>query len=74
MTCKHCGSDKHTDNLCPTLNLVKFLLDEPYDEKNLPDLVTSMDANVLFAKSEEELHDEVKAIRHLKKKGVVGVE
>ncbi len=68
MTCKYCGSDRHPDNLCPTLNLTKFLLDQPYDEAHLPDIVTTMDATDLFTKNEEELHDEVKAIRHLKKK------
>jgi len=65
MTCKHCGSDRHVSNDCPALHLTKFLLDQEYDESKLPDIVTAIDADDLFRKTEEELHDEVVNIKKL---------
>lgn len=63
MPCKWCGGSGHPEDNCPTRNLVRFLLDEELEEDaKLPDAVSSMDAEELFSKSEQELHDEAKAI------------
>ena len=67
MSCVHCGSGRHSSDKCPTLNLVKYLLDQPYDEEYLPDFVGVMTEEELFSKTEDELHDETKQINKLRK-------
>ena len=69
MTCKNCGSIRHNSDECPTLNLVRMLNDLPYDENNLPDIVTVMDFGKLLDLNEEELHDEVKQINKIHNHG-----
>jgi hypothetical protein len=38
------------------------------EDARLPDAVSVMDAEELFSKSETELHDEVKALKHIRGK------
>ena len=65
--CKWCGSARHHPNNCPTRNLIASLLgDEVAPDAPMPDFVSIMDADKLLSKTEEELHDEVKALHHLK--------
>lgn len=66
MACKWCGGSGHPETNCPTRNLVRLLTDEPLEENaKLPDAVSIMDAEELLGKTEKELHDEVKALRHV---------
>ena len=70
MGCKYCGSDQHLSDICPTLNLVRFFNELPYDKNNMPDIVTVLDFEELIDMNEDELHDQVKQINkiHLKEK------
>ena len=69
MDCKYCGSGRHLSTVCPTLNLVRMLNDQPYDGNNMPDLVTTLDFEELIELNEEELHDQVKQINKIHLKG-----
>ena len=69
MTCKWCGSDRHLSDACPTLNLVRFFNELPYDENNMPDLVTVLDFEELIDMNEHELHDEIRQINKIQKHG-----
>lgn len=63
MPCKWCGGSGHPEDNCPTRNLVRYLLDEELEPNaKLPDAVSAMDAEELLSKSEEELHQEAKAV------------
>lgn len=65
--CKWCGSNKHSQNRCPTRNFVKALLDEPLEpDAVLPYYIAIMDSEELFNKSEKELHDEVVNLKKVK--------
>ena len=69
MNCKYCGSGRHISDVCPTLNLVRMINDLPYDENNMPDLVTALDLDDLLELNEEELRDQVKQINKIQKNG-----
>ena len=69
MTCKYCGSDRHLSDNCPTLNLVRMWNELPYDENNMPDIVTVLDFEELIDLNENELHDQVKQINKIHKHG-----
>ena len=69
MSCKYCGSDQHLSDICPTLNLVRFFNGLPYDENNMPDIVTVLDFEELIEMNEDELHDQVKQINKIQKMG-----
>ena len=69
MTCKWCGSDRHLSDECPTLNLVRFFNELPYDENNMPDLVTVLDFEELIDGNGRELHDEIRQINKVHLKG-----
>ena len=43
--------------------------DLPYDENNMPDLVTALDLDDLLELNEEELRDQVKQINKIQKNG-----
>ena len=60
MTCMHCGSDGHISDECPTLNLVRYLLGQEYDENHLPDLTVVVEEDNLF-----DMIDEAHAIQHI---------
>ena len=65
--CEWCGSGRHPSNNCPTRNLVDSLLGyEVSPDADMPDFVSVMDADELLSKTEQELHDEVKALHHIK--------
>lgn len=67
--CIWCGDNRHSSDDCPTRNLVRLLTGEDLPEDaRLPDAVSVMDAEELFSKSETELHDEVKALKHIRGK------
>ena len=67
MTCKYCGSSRHISEECPTLNLVRMWNELPYDENNMPDIVTVLDFEELIDLNENELHDQVKQINKIHK-------
>jgi len=69
LNCKYCGSGRHLSDKCPTLNLVRMFNEFPYDETNMPDIVTVLDFEELIELNENELHDQVKQINKLSIKG-----
>jgi hypothetical protein len=65
--CKWCASSKHPSNHCPTQNLVRLLTGEPLDKTTkLPEYISVMDAEELFAKSEKDLKNEARNIRKVR--------